>query len=112
MPVHWHHASHLQTQDPLQPLVRQQSCCCYLWLFTSLWLIVTLSQRPPLIVADCNHLATLTEESVQKKKKAEKKFILFTAKQIEKANLDQIFSKSRSGTVAHKNKKNYGSNPV
>jgi hypothetical protein len=54
MPVHRQQASHPKTQQPLQPLVRQQSCCCHSWLYSLLWLIVTLShhhQRPPLIVA-------------------------------------------------------------
>ncbi len=34
---------------------------------------------------------------------AEKGIFLFTAQQIEKPNLDQVFSESRSGTIAHKN---------
>jgi hypothetical protein len=83
IPVHQQHVSHPQTQQPLQPLVCQLSRCCHLWLFSSLWLIVTLShwhQRPPLIVAaavimpsycDCYSPSTIMEESFQKKKKAE-----------------------------------------
>ncbi len=35
-----------QMQEPLQPLVHWQSCCCHLWLVTSLWLIVTSFYRP------------------------------------------------------------------
>jgi hypothetical protein len=92
MPVHQQHTSHPQTQELLQPLVRQQSCCCHSWLFTSLWLIVTLSHRPqspPLIVADCNRLATLTEESVQKKKKAEKVYFYLRQNKLKK----QIWTK-------------------
>ncbi len=62
-PVCRQHTLCLQTQEPLQPLVRQQSRCCHSWLFTSFWLILTLlhswlivtsshwPQCPPLIVA-------------------------------------------------------------
>jgi hypothetical protein len=32
---HGQHASRPQMQEPLQPLVRQRSRCCHLWLFTS-----------------------------------------------------------------------------
>ena len=44
------------------------------------------------------------EESVQKKNKAEKVFFYLLHNKLEKANLDEVFSKSRSGTIAHKNK--------
>jgi hypothetical protein len=81
--------THPQTQEPLQPLVCQRSCCCHSWLFTSSWLIVTSlhrHQRPPLIVAaafivaiaslcDYSHPSRLTEKSVQKKKEAEKVYL-------------------------------------
>jgi hypothetical protein len=51
------------------------------------------------------HLASLTEESVQKKKKADF-FFFFTAQQIDKIkSLEQVFSNSTSGTIATKNKK-------
>jgi hypothetical protein len=45
------------------------------------------------------------EESVQKKKKAEKVYFYLRHNKLKKANLDQIFSESRSGMIAHKNKK-------
>jgi hypothetical protein len=45
------------------------------------------------------------EESDQKKKKAEKGYFYLLHDKLKKANLDQVFSKSRSGTIAHKNKK-------
>jgi hypothetical protein len=37
--------------------------------------------------------------------KGRKSLFLFTAQEIVKANLDQVLSKSRSGMIAHKNKK-------
>jgi hypothetical protein len=45
-------------------------------------------------------------------KKGRKILFLFTAQQIEKANLDQVFSESRSGTIAHKNKKELRQSPI
>jgi hypothetical protein len=44
------------------------------------------------------------EESGQKKKKTEKVYFYLGHNKLKKANLDQVFS-SRSGTIAHKNKK-------
>jgi hypothetical protein len=56
---------------------------------------------------------TLTEESVQKKKKAEKVDFYLRHNKSKKKNLNQVFSKSRSGTIAHQNKKNnYGSHSL
>jgi hypothetical protein len=49
--------------------------------------------------------ATFTEESIQKKKKAEKVYFYLWHNKLKKANLDQVFSESRSGTTTHKNKK-------
>ncbi len=55
---------------------------------------------------DCYRPATLAEESAQKrKKKAEKVNFYLRHNKLKKANLDQVFSGSRSGTIAHKNKK-------
>jgi hypothetical protein len=45
------------------------------------------------------------EESNQEKKKAEKVYFYLRRNKLKKANLDQVFSKSRSGTIDHKNKK-------
>jgi hypothetical protein len=45
------------------------------------------------------------EESVQKKKKAEKVYLYLRHNKLKNANLDLVFSESRSGTIAHKNKK-------
>jgi hypothetical protein len=56
-------------------------------------------------LCDCYRLSTLTEESVQKKKKAEKVYFYLRHKKLKNANLDQVLNKSRSGTIAHKNKK-------
>jgi len=47
----------------------------------------------------------LAEESIQKKRKGRKSQFLFTAQLSRKTNLAEIFSESRSGTMAHKNKK-------
>jgi hypothetical protein len=65
-------------------------------------LLQPLSLLPSL--CDCYHPSTLTEESNQKKEKAEKVYFSM-AQLLRKTNLDPIFSKSRSGTIAHKNKK-------
>ncbi len=46
-----------------------------------------------------------TEESIKKKEKAEKVYFYLRHKKLNIANLDQIFSESRSGTIAHKNQK-------
>ena len=47
------------------------------------------------------------------KRKGRKNQFLFTAQLFRKTNLADIFSKSRSGTIPHKNKKNnYGSHPI
>jgi len=40
-----------------------------------------------------------------KKRKGRKSLFLFTAQLLRKTNLAEIFSKSRSGTIAHKNQK-------
>jgi hypothetical protein len=69
--------------------------------------LLSLSQPPsslPLL-RDCYCPSTLTEESNQKKKKAEKVYFYLRHNKLKKENLDQVFSKSRSGTIAHKNKK-------
>jgi hypothetical protein len=50
-------------------------------------------------------LEALVEESNQKKRKGRKSQFLFTAQLLRKTNLAETFSKSRSGTIAHKNKK-------
>jgi hypothetical protein len=42
---------------------------------------------------------------LSEEEKGRKRLFLFTAQHIEKANPDQVFSESRSGTIAHKNKK-------
>jgi hypothetical protein len=49
--------------------------------------------------------ALLVEDSIQKKRKGRKSQFLFTAQLLRKTNLAEIFSKARSGTIAHKNKK-------
>ncbi len=54
---------------------------------------------------DCYRPSTLTEGSAQKKKKAKKVNFYLQHNNLKKANLDQVFSKSRSGTTTHKNKK-------
>jgi len=46
-----------------------------------------------------------TEESKQKNEKAEKVNFYLRHKKLNIANLDQVFSESRSGTIAHKNQK-------
>jgi hypothetical protein len=51
------------------------------------------------------HLTAHAEESIQKKRKGRKSQFLFTAQLSRKTNLAEIFSESRSGTIAHKNKK-------
>jgi hypothetical protein len=69
--------------------------------------LLSLLQPPSSLpsLCDCHRPSTLTEESDQKKKKAEKVYFYFWHNKLKKANLDQVFSKSRSGTIAHKNKK-------
>ncbi len=44
-------------------------------------------------------------ESVQMKKNTEKFYFYLRHNKLNQANLDQVFSKSRSGTIAHKNQK-------
>jgi hypothetical protein len=51
------------------------------------------------------------EESDQKKKKAEKVYFYLQHNKLKKTNLDQVFSESRSGTIAHKNKKELQQSP-
>ncbi len=55
------------------------------------------------------HLSCCTrarmEDSIQKKEKAEKVYFYLRHKNLNEANLDQIFSESRSGTIAYKNQK-------
>jgi hypothetical protein len=69
--------------------------------------LLSLSHPPSLLpsLRDCYHLSTLTEESDQKKKKAEKVYFYLLHNKLKKTNLDRVFSESRSGTIAHKNKK-------
>jgi hypothetical protein len=47
------------------------------------------------------------EDSIQKKRKGRKSQFLFTAQLLRKTNLAEIFSKARSGTITHKNKKRF-----
>jgi hypothetical protein len=58
----------------------------------------SIAAHPPFPVS-------LAEESIQKKRKGRKSQFLFTAQLLRKTNLAEIFSESRSGTIAHKNKK-------
>jgi hypothetical protein len=46
------------------------------------------------------------------KRKGRKSQFLFMAQLLRKTNLAEIFSEARSGTIAHKTKKNYGSHPM
>jgi hypothetical protein len=50
-------------------------------------------------------LEALAKESTQKKEKAEKVYFYFRQQLLRKTNLDPIFSESRFGTIAHKNKR-------
>ncbi len=50
-------------------------------------------------------LEALAKESMQKKEKAEKLNFYLRHNKSNQANLDRVFSESRSGTIAHKNKK-------
>ncbi len=61
-----------------------------------------------------NRPSTLTEESIQKKKKAEKSLFLFTAQQIEKSESGPSFKgvQIRENDRSQKQKKNYGSQPL
>jgi hypothetical protein len=70
---------------------------------TLLSLLQPLSLLPTL--HDCYCPSTLMEESSQKKEKAEKVYFYLRQQLLRKMNLDPIFSKSRFGTIAHKNKK-------
>jgi hypothetical protein len=68
--------------------------------------LLSLPQLPsslPLL-CDCYRPSTLTEESSQKKEKAEKVYFYLRQQLLRKTNLDPIFSESRFGTIAHKNK--------
>jgi hypothetical protein len=65
-------------------------------------LLQPLSSLPSL--RDCYRPSTLTEESTQKKK-PEKVYFYLRQQHLRKMNLDPIFSESRFGTIAHKNKK-------
>jgi hypothetical protein len=56
------------------------------------------------LLRDCYRPSTLTEESSQKKEKAEKVYFYLQQQLLRKTNLDLIFSKSRFGMIAHKNK--------
>jgi hypothetical protein len=69
--------------------------------------LLSLSQLPSSLPAlrDCYRPSTLAEESDQKKKKAEKVYFYLRHNKLNKANLDQVFSESRSGTIAQKSKK-------
>jgi hypothetical protein len=48
---------------------------------------------------------TLTEESVQKKKKVEKVYFYLRHNKLKITNLNRVFSEYRSGTIAHKHEK-------
>jgi hypothetical protein len=50
-------------------------------------------------------LEAFAKESTQKKEKAEKVYFYLRQLLLRKTNLDPIFSESRFGTIAHKNKK-------
>ncbi len=50
-------------------------------------------------------LEALAKESTQKKEKAQKVYFNLRQQLLRNTNLDPIFSKSRSGTIANKNKK-------
>jgi hypothetical protein len=52
------------------------------------------------------------EEFIQKKKKAEKVYFYLRHKKLKKTNLDQVFREFRSGTIAHKNKKELRQSPI
>jgi hypothetical protein len=52
------------------------------------------------------------EESDQKKKKAEKVYFYLRHNKLKKAYLDRDFSESRSGMIAHKNKKELQQSPI
>jgi hypothetical protein len=69
--------------------------------------LLSLLQPPSLLpsLCDCYRPSTLTEESNQKKEKAEKVYFYLWQQLLRKTNLDPIFSESRFGTIAHKNKK-------
>jgi hypothetical protein len=58
----------------------------------------------------CHHFVIVTahphlRKSDPKKKKSAKVYFYLRHNKLKKANLDQVFSESRSGTIAHKNKK-------
>jgi hypothetical protein len=60
-----------------------------------------------------SNLEAFAKESIQKKEKAEKFYFYLQQQLLIKMNLDPIFSKSRFGTIANKNKKkNYGRHPL
>jgi hypothetical protein len=69
--------------------------------------LLSLSQPPSSLpsLRDCYRPSTLTEESTQKKEKAEKVSFYLRQQLLRKTNLDPIFSESRFGMIAHKNKK-------
>jgi hypothetical protein len=69
--------------------------------------LLSLLHLPSLLPSHCGcyRMATLTKESVQKKKKAEKVYFYLWHNKLKKANLDQVFCESRSGMIAHKTKK-------
>jgi hypothetical protein len=69
--------------------------------------LLSLSQLPSSLPSlhDCYRPSTLTEESTQKKEKAEKVYFYLQQQLLRKTNLDPIFSESRFGTMTHKNKK-------
>jgi hypothetical protein len=66
-----------------------------------------LLQPPSLLplLCDCYRPSTLTEESSQKKEKAEKVYFYLQQQLFRKMNLDPIFSESRFGTIAQEYKK-------
>jgi hypothetical protein len=76
--------------------------------------LLSLLQPPSSLpsLCDCYRPSTLMEESVKKKKKAEKVYFYLRHKKLKKANLDRVFSESRSGTIAHKNKKELWQSPI
>jgi hypothetical protein len=47
----------------------------------------------------------LRRNPIRRRKRQKKTIFIYGTTKLKKANLDQVFSKSRSGTIAHKNKK-------